>query len=40
MVRKPYSAQQLEHAIREACCRAAVLAASPASMTMSAAGRA
>lgn len=40
LVRKPYSAQQLEHAIREACCRAAVHAAAPASITLSAAGRA
>jgi DNA-binding NarL/FixJ family response regulator len=40
LVRKPYSAQQLEHAIREACCRAAVHAAAPGSITLSATGRA
>jgi len=40
LVCKPYSAQQLEHAIREACGRAAVHAPAPASITASLAGRA
>lgn len=40
LVCKPYSAQQLEHAIREACCRAAVHTVSPASITLPATRRA
>lgn len=40
LVCKPYSAQQLEHAIREACCRATAHATSPASITLPATRRA
>jgi DNA-binding NarL/FixJ family response regulator len=40
LVCKPYSAQQLEHAIREACGRLGVQRPAPASITLSAAGRA
>jgi DNA-binding NarL/FixJ family response regulator len=39
LVCKPYSAQQLEQAIREACCRAAVHATAPASITLPATSR-
>jgi DNA-binding NarL/FixJ family response regulator len=40
LVCKPYSAQQLEHAIREACCRPGLRGPARASITLSAAGSA
>jgi DNA-binding NarL/FixJ family response regulator len=40
LVCKPYSAQQLEYAIREACCRPGLRGPARAGITLSAAGRA